>query len=141
MMISTRGRYALRFLIDLAENQGEGYVPAKEIAARQGISTKYLEQILPALAKAGYLKGIAGKKGGYRLGMRPGECRVGDILRLTEGEFVPVACLAPGAEPCPREQGCRTIGMWRAFHQMAHDYFDSITLADLMQGEKGKGGC
>ncbi len=135
MMISTRGRYALRFLIDLAEHQGEEYVPSKEVAARQGISLKYLEQILPALTKAGYLEGLSGKKGGYRLGMPPEDCRVGDILRLTEGEFAPVACLASGAERCPRQQDCRTIGMWREFHRMAHDYFDSITLADLMQGE------
>lgn len=134
MMISTRGRYALRFLIDLAEHQADGYVPMKEIAARQGISLKYLEQILPALARAGYLQGLSGKRGGYRLGMPPEECRVGDILRLTEGEFAPVACLAPAAKGCSRQQDCRTIGMWRGFAQLAHDYFDSITLADLMQG-------
>lgn len=134
MMISTRGRYALRFLIDLAEHQGDGYVPMKEIAARQEISLKYLEQIVPALAKAGYLKGLSGKRGGYRLAVLPENCRAGDILRLTEGEFAPVACLAPGAKPCPRQQDCRTIGMWCGFAQLAHDYFDSITLADLMQG-------
>lgn len=134
MMISTRGRYALRFLIDLAEHQADGYVPMKEIAARQGISLKYLEQILPALARAGYLQGLSGKRGGYRLGVPPEECRVGDILRLTEGEFAPVACLAPAAKGCPRQQDCRTIGMWRGFAQLAHDYFDSITLANLMQG-------
>ncbi len=134
MMISTRGRYALRFLIDLAEHQADGYVPMKEIAARQGISLKYLEQILPALARAGYLQGLSGKRGGYRLGVPPEECRVGDILRLTEGDFAPVACLAPAAKGCPRQQDCRTIGMWRGFAQLAHDYFDSITLADLMQG-------
>ena len=134
MMISTRGRYALRFLIDLAEHQADGYVPMKEIAARQGISLKYLEQILPALARAGYLQGLSGKRGGYRLGVPPEECRVGDILRLTEGDFAPVACLAPAAKGCPRQQDCRTIGMWRGFAQLVHDYFDSITLADLMQG-------
>ena len=134
MMISTRGRYALRFLIDLAEHQADGYVPMKEIAARQGISLKYLEQIVPALARASYLQGLSGKRGGYRLGVPPEECRVGDILRLTEGDFAPVACLAPAAKGCPRQQDCRTIGMWRGFAQLAHDYFDSITLADLMQG-------
>lgn len=93
MMISTRGRYALRVLADLAENSGRGYIPMKEVAARQGISLKYLEQIIPALTKSGYIEGIQGKGGGYRLIKAPNNCIIGDILRLTEGDLAPVACL------------------------------------------------
>ena len=132
-MISTRGRYALRVMIDLAENQGEGYIPMKSVAQRQGISLKYLEQILPALAKSGYIKGIQGKGGGYRLTRAPEDYRVGDILRLTEGELTPVACLTCDAKPCDRVEECRTVGMWTEFTQMTNALFDGITLAELMR--------
>lgn len=133
MMISTRGRYALRVMIDLAEHQGDGYIPMKDVAQRQGISLKYLERILPALVQAGEIEGVHGKGGGYRLTRAPEAYRVGDILRLTEGDLAPVACLGCDAEHCAREAECRTIGMWRRFSDMTNAYFDGITIADLMQ--------
>lgn len=133
MMISTRGRYALRVLIDLAERAGSGYTPMKEVAARQEISLKYLEQILPVLSKEGFIEGVHGKGGGYRLAKAPGECRVGDILRLTEGDLAPVACLERGAEECRRSAECRTYPMWKEFYEMTNRYFDGITLADIVK--------
>lgn len=133
MMISTRGRYALRVLIDLAEHTGEGYIPMKQIAERQGISLKYLEQIVPILSKKGFVEGVHGKGGGYRLMTAPEECRIGDILRLTEGNLAPVACLECGAKPCDRRYQCRTFPMWTNFHRLVNDYFDHITLADIMK--------
>lgn len=140
MMISTRGRYALRVMIDLAEHADEGYIPMKEVAARQGISLKYLERILPALSKSGFVEGVQGKGGGYRLSRPPEHCTVGEILRLTEGDLAPVACLACSAEPCSRKAECRTISMWSRFHDITNAYFDGITIADLAGdkvGEKG----
>lgn len=134
-MISTRGRYALRVLIDLAEHDGQGYIPMKEIANRQGISLKYLEQIVPSLSKSGFLEGVHGKGGGYRLVKAPEECRVGDILRLTEGDLAPVACLENGAEPCKRAHTCRTFPMWTEFQKIVNNYFDGITLADIMKSD------
>ena len=133
MMISTRGRYALRVMIDLAEHQSDGYIPMKDVARRQEISLKYLERILPALVQAGEIEGVHGKGGGYRLTRAPKDYRVGDILRLTEGDLAPVACLGCDAKPCAREGQCRTIGMWRRFSDMTNAYFDGITIADLMQ--------
>lgn len=133
MMISTRGRYALRVMIDLAEHQSDGYIPMKDVAQRQGISLKYLERILPALVQAGEIEGVHGKGGGYRLTRAPEYYRVGDILRLTEGDLAPVACLGCDAKPCAREPQCRTIGMWRRFSEMTNAYFDGITIADLMR--------
>ena len=133
MMISTRGRYALRVMIDLAEHQSDGYIPMKDVAQRQEISLKYLERILPALVQAGEIEGVHGKGGGYRLTRAPKDYRVGDILRLTEGDLAPVACLGCDAKPCAREPQCRTIGMWRRFYEMTNAFFDGITIADLMQ--------
>lgn len=133
MMISTRGRYALRVLVDLAEHGG-GLVPMKDVAARQGISKKYMEQIMALLVRDGYVEGVHGKGGGYRLCRRPEEYRVGDILRLTD-DLAPVSCLEDGAEPCQRVGQCRTIRMWNEFQELVNHYFDSITLADLMQEE------
>lgn len=132
MMISTRGRYALRVLIDLAEHADEGYIPMKEIAQRQELSLKYLERILPVLTKAGIIAGLQGKTGGYRLTVAPEHCRIGDILRLTEGDLAPVACLECGAQPCPRKQQCRTYPMWAEFRQVISEFFDGKTLADLV---------
>ena len=114
-MISTRGRYALRVMIDLAEHPRDGYTPMKEIANRQGISLKYLEKIVPALSKNGFIEGVHGKGGGYRLVKAPEDCKVGDILRLTEGDLAPIACLECGAKPCERAFECRTYPMWTAF--------------------------
>lgn len=133
MLISTRGRYALRVMIDLAENQKAEYIPLKDIAARQDISLKYIERILPVLAKNGFIEGVHGKGGGYRLTRLPQEYIVGDILRLTEGDLAPVACLECGASPCERAADCRTLAMWTEFKQIIERYFDGITIADLIK--------
>lgn len=133
MMVSTRGRYALRVMIDLAEQKSEGYIPMKEVAERQGISLKYLERILPALSKNGLVEGVHGKGGGYRLSRAPEEYTVGEVLRLTEGDLAPVSCLECGAEPCSRADACRTHSVWTKFHDITKEYFDGITIADLMR--------
>lgn len=133
MLISTRGRYALRVMLDLSEHDGEGYIPMKYVAERQNISLKYLERILPVLTKNGFIEGIHGKGGGYRLTKDPSEYRIGDILRLAEGDLAPVTCLECGAKPCDRAETCPTLPMWREFHRMVNDYFDGVTLADLMK--------
>lgn len=133
MMISTRGRYALRVMIELAEHSNGEYIPMKEIAERQNISLKYLERILPALAKNKLIEGVHGKGGGYKLTRTPEEYRIGEILRLTEGDLVPVACLACKAEPCQRTADCRTKPMWDKLNVLINDYLDSVTVADLMK--------
>lgn len=133
MFISTRGRYALRVMIDLAETSNGEYVPMKTIAERQDISLKYLERILPILKKNGLVEGIQGKGGGYRLCRAPEKYPVGEILRLTEGDLAPVACLECGAAPCDRHNECRTIGMWEKLDSLINDYFDGVTIADLMK--------
>ena len=132
-MISTRGRYALRVMIDLAEHSNGGYTPMKDVAARQEISLKYLERILPVLAKNNLIEGIQGKGGGYRLTRPPEAYPVGEILRLTEGDLAPVACLENGSTPCGRSIECRTIEMWSRLNQLINDFFDEITVADLMK--------
>lgn len=132
MLVSSRGRYALRVLIELAELGSDRYVPMKTIAENQGLSLKYLERILPLLTRNGIVEGVQGKGGGYRLCRPPEEFRVGEILRLTD-DLAPVSCLECGAEPCRRMDECRTISMWSRFHDMVNEYFDSITLADLMR--------
>ena len=132
-MISTRGRYALRVMVDLAERNAEDYVPLGEIARRQEISIKYLEIILKALVQNGLLEGHRGKGGGYRLTRPPEAYAVGEILELAEGTLASVACLAPDAQPCPRVDHCRTLPMWRRFDAMVHDFFYGMTLKDLME--------
>ncbi len=132
MLISTRGRYALRVMLDLAENREDGYVPMKEVAERQEVSLKYMERIMPALVREGFVEGVHGKGGGYRLTREPKEYTVGEILRLTEGELVPVACLACDAEPCPRAAQCKTLPMWTKLYGMVNDFFDERTLEDLL---------
>lgn len=136
MLISTRGRYALRVMIDLAENQGEGYIPIKTIAARQNISLKYLEQIMTVLSKNNYVTGIHGKGGGYRLSREPEEYTVGEILRLTEGSLAPVACLEPNAEICSRCGECRTVKMWSDLNDLINNFLDSKKLSDLMRKDR-----
>ena len=131
-MISTRGRYALRIMIDVAEHQEDGYVPMKEVAERQGLSLKYLEQFLPALTKNNLIKGIQGKNGGYRLTRKPREYKIGDILRVTEKDLAPVSCLAEGAPECERRAECRTIDFWNGLNKTVNEYLDSRTLADLL---------
>ena len=132
MMISTKGRYALRVMLDLAGHRESGYIPLAEIAARQKISEKYLESILSVLSKAGMLDALRGKGGGYRLAKPPERCTVGSILRLTEGSLAPVACLEDDAYQCPRMADCRTLPMWRKLDAMIRTFFDGITIADLM---------
>ena len=131
MLISTKGRYALRVMIDLAEHQTEGFIPLKVIAERQEISEKYLESIIKLLVKARFLNGLRGKGGGYRLTKAPDQYTVGGILRLTEESLAPVACLEPDADVCSRAAECRTLSMWRGLDKVINDYLDNITVADL----------
>ena len=130
-MISSRGRYALRVMTDLAGQDPERLVPLKEIAARQGISQKYLEAIMTTLSKGGLVDGQHGKGGGYRLLRRPEEYALGEILRLTEGSLAPVACLEDGAERCAHP--CPTLPVWEKLEHLVADFLDSVSLADLLQ--------
>ena len=120
-MISSKGRYALRVMIDLARQNSDGYVPLKEIAERQNISKKYLEIIAKELVNAKLLKGVSGKGGGYKLTRSPEEYTVGEVLRLTEGDLAPVACLSADATPCERVAECRTLSMWKGYYDLALD--------------------
>ena len=133
MLISTKGRYALRVMIDLAQHADGGYIPMKDVALRQELSLKYLEQIMPLLVKAGLVEAVHGKGGGYRMKREPGDCTVGEILRLTEGDLAPVACLQEGAPVCTRAAQCKTLPMWKKLGGMLGDFFDSYTVADLME--------
>ena len=134
MLVSTRGRYALRVMIDLAENSTGRYLPMKDVAERQQISLKYLERILPDLVSGGLVEGMHGKGGGYRLTREASKITAGDILRLTEGGTAPVACLEEGAEHCVRTADCRTLPMWSELNDLINNYLDRVTLADLMRG-------
>ena len=136
MIVSTKGRYALRVMIDLAEHQSDKYVPLKEVAARQEISEKYLENILKVLVQNGFLEGLRGKGGGYRLTRGPEQYTVEEILNLTEGNLATVSCLTPGAPTCHRMAECRTYNMWKGLDEMISDYFSKITLADLAAPEE-----
>lgn len=138
MTISTRGRYALRVMIDLAENGNDSYIPMKAVAERQGLPLKYLERILPVLTQNHIVEGQHGKGGGYRLTRRPEEYTVGEILRLAEGDLAPVSCLECGAEPCEKADECRTIAMWKKLQTLIDGYFDGITLRDLMRDGKDR---
>lgn len=131
MLISTKGRYALRVMLDLVEHRTDGYIPLKEVAQRQEISEKYLESIIKLLVRANLLIGLRGKGGGYKLTKSPELYTVGSILRLTEDSLAPVACLEPGAAPCPKVAECRTFTMWQGLNNVINDYLDNITLADL----------
>lgn len=133
MKISTKGRYALRVMLDIAGQDTSGVIPLKVIAGRQGITLKYLEQIVPALCRAGLLTGTRGAGGGYRLAVRPETCRVGDILRAVEGELAPVACLEETENICPRRGECPSVRFWEGLYQVISDYVDSITLSDLLR--------
>ena len=132
MLVSTKGRYALRIMIDLAEHRTDGFTPLKVVAERQGISEKYLERIIKLLVKAKLLTGLRGKGGGYKLTKAPEDYTVGSILRLTEESMVPVACLESDADACPHAADCRTISLWRGLNKVISDYLDNITIADLM---------
>lgn len=136
MRVSTKGRYALRVMLDLAEQEKGSYVPMKEVAARQEVSLKYLERILPALSKNKLIEGVQGKGGGYRLTRDPSQYTVGEILRLTEGDMAPVACLECGAGQCERTADCKTRPMWSEFYRRTNEYFNQVTLADLIKGDQ-----
>ncbi|MBO6219838.1 MAG: Rrf2 family transcriptional regulator [Treponema sp.] len=133
MIVSTRGRYALRVLIDLAEHSEDERIPLKDIAERQEISQKYIESIMTLLSKNGFVDGVHGKGGGYKLNRAPEDYKVGDILRLTEGTLAPVACLEAGAAPCPKKEHCRTIPMWTKLDELIEGYLDSVSIKDLMK--------
>ena len=134
-MISTKGRYALRVMIDIAENSGGGYVPLKDIAARQEISKKYLEIIVKDLVVGGLLTGVSGRGGGYKLLREPKDYAVGEILELVEGSLAAVSCLECGAKPCPRSAKCRTLPMWKEYDSLTRDYFYGKRLTDLMSAK------
>lgn len=133
MIVSTKGRYALRVMIDLAEHASDAYIPMKDVANRQHISLKYIEKIMPVLSKNHIVEGVHGKGGGYRLTRKPADYTVGEILRLTEGDMAPVACLECDAVPCDKTENCRTLPMWTDFYKLINEYFDGITIADLMK--------
>ncbi|MBQ8836115.1 MAG: RrF2 family transcriptional regulator [Clostridia bacterium] len=132
MTISSKGRYALRVLIDLAEHDNGSYIPMKIVAERHGLPLKYLEHILPTLKQNNVVEGMHGKGGGYRLTRKPEEYTIGEILRLVEGDLAPVSCLECGAKPCERAEQCRTISMWKNLQSVIDEYLDGITLKDLM---------
>lgn len=133
MIVSTRGRYALRVLVEMAEHSSDERIPLKEISEKQGISQKYMESIMTLLSKNGFVDAIHGKGGGYKLNRKPEEYRIGDILRLTEGTLAPVACLEKNADQCPKQNVCRTVGMWQKLNELIETYLDSVTIADLMK--------
>ncbi len=132
MLVSTKGRYSLRVMIDLAEHQAEGYIPLKTVAERQEISEKYLESIIKLLVKEKFLSGLRGKGGGYRLTRAPEQYSVYSILALTEDSLSPVSCLEEGAAACPRMGECRTLPLWQGLEQVIRSYLEQFTLADLM---------
>lgn len=140
MKISTKGRYALRLMMDVAIHGGEGFVSLKDVAARQQISMKYLEQIAGTLAKAGLLRSGRGAQGGYSLVRKPEQYTVGSILRLTEGNLAPVACLESEENPCERRDACATLDFWSGLYAAVNAYVDRFTLADLVQSERKKNG-
>ena len=131
-MIATKGRYALRVMIDLAQHEGEGNIPLKDIAERQDISKKYLEIIVKDLVKGGMLNGVSGKGGGYSLSRKAEEYTVGEIIELMEGTLAPVACLVDGVESCPRSDNCLTLPMWKEYYEMIHQFFYGKKLSDLL---------
>ncbi|MBO5059614.1 MAG: Rrf2 family transcriptional regulator [Clostridia bacterium] len=136
MKISTKGRYALRMLIDLAQNADNGFVALKDIAERQGVSKKYLEQIVPLLSGSGILITGRGYQGGYKLAKAPKEYTVGEILRLTEGGLAPVSCLEQTPNQCDRSNSCVTLPIWKGLHKVINEYLDGITLQDILENQK-----
>ena len=133
MIVSTKGRYALRVMLCFAQRGGEEYIPLKEIAESEEISQKYLESIMTILSKANFVDAVHGKGGGYRLNRRPEEYTVGSILKLTEGSLAPVSCTTQGAAACSRSACCQTLPMWERLEKMIDDFFEDITLADLLR--------
>lgn len=136
MKISTKGRYALRMLLDLAEHSSDGFIPLKDIAQRQGISKKYLEQIVPILNKSDILKTNRGFQGGYMLAKSPDQYTVGEILRLTEGSLSPVECLYQTPIECERSNECPTLPIWQGLNKVINDYLDGITLQNVLDKQR-----
>lgn len=138
MKISTKGRYALRMFIDLAERRNNGYIALKDIAQRQNISKKYLEQIIPVFNKTDMLKTNRGFQGGYKLAKSPEKYSVGEILRITEGSLAPVACLEQTPNECERRESCATLPIWEGLYRVVNEYLDGITLQDILDMQKEK---
>lgn len=138
MKISTKGRYALRMLLDLAEHRNDGFIALKDIAERQNISKKYLEQIVPILNKTDFLRTNRGFQGGYQLAKAPDKYTVGEILRLTEGSLAPVACLEHDPIECERCGDCATLPIWQGLYRVINEYLDEITLQDILEQQKEK---
>ena len=136
MIVSTKGRYALRVMVHFAQRGNENYIPLKEIAEAEGISQKYLETIMSALSKAGFLDAVHGKGGGYRLNRTPEEYTVGSILKLTEGSLSAVSCTSQGAAACSRTECCQAKPMWDKLDKMIDDFFEGITIGDLLKEVK-----
>lgn len=134
MKFSTRGRYALRIMVDLASNNTGEYIRLKDISQRQGITIKYLEQIMPLLTRAGFVSSLRGNSGGYRLSRSPEEYTVGEILRSTEGSLAPIPCLEDVPNTCPRVSICPTVDFWSGLEKVINDYVDRFTLADILPG-------
>lgn len=141
MLISTKGRYALRTMLDLAQQPPDAYIPLPAIAERREVSEKYLESIIATLSKAGLVEGQRGKGGGYRLVRKPDEYSVGEILRLAEGSLAPVSCLEPGASACPKAGSCRTLPVWEKLEALIGGYLDGVTLTSLLESGDEIGGC
>ena len=137
MLVSTKGRYALRVMLELAQSQPDTYMPLPLIAQRQGISEKYLESIIAVLSKAGLVEGLRGKGGGYRLTRSSANYSVGEILRLTEGSLAPVTCLEGAENPCPRAGECTTLPMWQKLDDLINTYLDGVSLSDLLSQTDG----
>ena len=133
MIVSTKGRYALRVMVSFAQRGGEEYIPLQEIAEAEGISQQYLESIMSVLSKAGFVDAVHGKGGGYRLNRSPEEYSVGSILKLTEGSLVAVSCTSQGAAACSRTECCQAKPMWDRLEKLIDDFFEGITLADLLR--------
>ena len=136
-MISTKGRYSIRVLLDLAEHRNGDFIPMKEVAARQDISLKYIERLMPALKAAGLIDSVHGAGGGYRLTRQPEDYTLWEILTLAEGDLAPVSCLQRNAPPCQRAAECRTLPVWQGYYDLTREYFSGITLADLMNAPQG----
>ncbi len=140
MKFSTKGRYALRIMIDLAQNNNGEYIHLKDISRRQGITIKYMEQIMPYLTRAGYVRSSRGNNGGYRLTRDPGEYTVGEILRSAEGNLSPVSCLEDSPISCPRADECMSLAFWKGLDEVINDYADQVILKDLAFPEKKNAG-
>ncbi len=132
MKISTRGRYALRFMIDLAQHDSGDFIALKDVSARQEISIKYLEQITALLSKFGLLQSVRGPQGGYKLSKRPSDYKIGEILKITEGSLSPIACLETEVNTCPKKDDCHTYSLWQGLKRVIDEYLDSVTLEDLV---------